>query len=87
MTTINRRPAISDMHRREVHSSTAPPGRRVGASVNGYNPDKGFGFVKLADGSGDAFLHVSVLESAAMVLYHRVRHLRFASERGRKDRR
>jgi CspA family cold shock protein len=62
MTTINRRPAISDMHRREVHSSTAPPGRRLGASVNGYNPDKGFGFVKLADGSGDAFLHVSVVE-------------------------
>lgn len=27
-----------------------------------YNPDKGFGFVELADGSGDAFLHVSVLE-------------------------
>ena len=27
-----------------------------------YNPEKGFGFVQLADGSGDAFLHASVLE-------------------------
>ncbi len=27
-----------------------------------YNPDKGFGFVTLPDGSGDAFLHVSVVE-------------------------
>ena len=34
------------------------------STVKWYNPDKGFGFVELADGSGDAFLHVSVLESA-----------------------
>ena len=27
-----------------------------------YNPDKGFGFVVLGDGSGDAFLHASVVE-------------------------
>ena len=31
-------------------------------AVKWYNPDKGFGFVQLADGSGDAFLHVSVVE-------------------------
>ncbi len=30
-------------------------------SSNGVS-DKGFGFVQLADGSGDAFLHVSVVE-------------------------
>ena len=30
--------------------------------VKWYNPDKGFGFVELADSSGDAFLHVSVVE-------------------------
>ncbi len=29
-----------------------------------YNPDKGFGFVELGDGTGDAFLHVSVVERA-----------------------
>ena len=40
----------------------SPSGPPVGAIVKWYNPDKGFGFVELADGSGDAFLHVSVVE-------------------------
>ena len=39
-----------------------PSGPRVQAVVKWYNPDKGFGFVELAGGSGDAFLHVSVVE-------------------------
>ena len=39
-----------------------PSGPSVRAVVKWYNPDKGFGFVTLADGSGDAFLHVSVVE-------------------------
>src|SRR6202030_488197 len=39
-----------------------PSGPSVRAIVKWYNPDKGFGFVELADGSGDAFLHVSVVE-------------------------
>ena len=33
-----------------------PSGPPVRAIVKWYNPDKGFGFVELADGSGDAFL-------------------------------
>jgi CspA family cold shock protein len=32
------------------------------AVVKWYKAEKGFGFVELADGSGDAFLHASVLE-------------------------
>ena len=40
----------------------APFGPPVQAVVKWYNSDKGFGFVQLADGSGDAFLHVSVVE-------------------------
>src|SRR5271154_6120010 len=39
-----------------------PSGPPVQAVVKWYNLDKGFGFVELADGSGDAFLHVSVVE-------------------------
>jgi cold shock protein len=39
-----------------------PSGPSVGATVKWYNSEKGFGFVQLADGSGDAFLHVSVVE-------------------------
>jgi CspA family cold shock protein len=40
----------------------APTGPPVQGVVKWYNPEKGFGFVELADGSGDAFLHVSVVE-------------------------
>jgi CspA family cold shock protein len=40
----------------------SPSGPPVRATVKWYNPDKGFGFVTLGDGSGDAFLHVSVVE-------------------------
>jgi CspA family cold shock protein len=40
----------------------SPSGPSVRAVVKWYNPDKGFGFVELADGSGDAFLHASVVE-------------------------
>lgn len=40
---------------------TAATGQTVRAMVKWYNPEKGFGFVEIADG-GDAFLHVSVVE-------------------------
>jgi CspA family cold shock protein len=39
-----------------------PSGPSVRATVKWFNPEKGFGFVQLADGSGDAFLHASVVE-------------------------
>ena len=39
-----------------------PTGPSIRGTVKWYNPEKGFGFVQLADGSGDAFLHVSVAE-------------------------
>ena len=39
----------------------APSGPPVGGVVKWFNPEKGFGFVELSDGSGDAFLHGSVL--------------------------
>src|SRR5918912_527074 len=49
--------------------SSAPRGPSVFASgpelqatVKWFNPEKGFGFVELGNGSGDAFLHVSVLQ-------------------------
>jgi cold shock protein len=43
----------------------SPSGPPVRAVVKWYNPDKGFGFVALDDGSGDAFLHASVVERGA----------------------
>jgi len=39
----------------------APSGPPVRGVVKWFSPDKGFGFVELSDGSGDAFLHGSVL--------------------------
>ncbi len=38
-----------------------PTGPPVRAVAKWFNPEKGFGFVELSDGSGDAFLHGSVL--------------------------
>lgn len=41
-----------------------PSGPAVGAVVKWFKSDKGFGFVELSDGSGDAFLHATVLGRA-----------------------
>src|SRR5947208_3858531 len=43
-------------------ADAAPTGPAIDAIVKWFNPDKGYGFVELADGSGDAFLHIAVLE-------------------------
>ena len=44
--------------------SAVPSGPAIDAIVKWFNVEKGFGFVELADGSGDAFLHAAVLEAA-----------------------
>jgi cold shock protein len=43
-----------------------PSGPPVQGVVKWFNPDKGFGFVELSDGSGDAFLHGSVLAQSGI---------------------
>jgi CspA family cold shock protein len=45
-------------------ANAIPSGPAMDATVKWFNPEKGFGFVELGDGSGDAFLHIAVLESA-----------------------
>ena len=42
----------------------APSGPETDATVKWFNPEKGFGFVELGDGSGDAFVHIRAVESA-----------------------
>lgn len=42
--------------------------KSVAASVKWFKPDKGYGFVRFADGSGEAFLHASVLTSLGDVV-------------------
>lgn len=44
--------------------SAVPEGPAVDATVKWFNPEKGFGFAELADGSGDAFLHIAALQAA-----------------------
>lgn len=44
--------------------SLGPVGPEQEATVKWFNPEKGFGFAELADGSGDAFLHVRAVEAA-----------------------
>jgi CspA family cold shock protein len=43
-----------------------PPqgGKTVDATVKWFKGDKGFGFVELSDGTGDAFLHIGALQAA-----------------------
>ena len=41
-----------------------PAGPPARAKVKWFNAEKGFGFVELGDGTGDAFLHLSVLQRA-----------------------
>ena len=38
-------------------------GPAVDAIVKWFNPEKGFGFAEIADGSGDAFLHVKAVQA------------------------
>ena len=50
---------------RSTPRQDAPPsGPAIEATVKWFNAEKGFGFVELADGSSDAFLHAAVLEAA-----------------------
>src|SRR5262245_63533184 len=50
--------------RRTPREDAAPSGPPVDATVKWFNEEKGFGFVELADGSGDAFLHIDVLQNS-----------------------
>ncbi len=50
---------------RQQTSYGAPAsGPETEARVKWFNPEKGFGFVEMTDGSGEAFLHVRQVEAA-----------------------
>lgn len=48
----------------DAMAPSAPAGPPVDAVVKWFKSDKGFGFVELSDGAGDAFLHINALQSA-----------------------
>ena len=56
------------------------------ATVKWFNPDKGFGFVELADGSGDAFLHIGVLQASGHESVEPETKLRVQVGQGQKGR-
>lgn len=54
----------SQPYRAPQRASVGATGTPVDATVKWFNTEKGFGFVELADGTGDAFLHIAVVQSA-----------------------
>ena len=60
--TYQERPRQS--FQRTPREDATPAGPAIDATVKWFNPEKGFGFVELGDGSGDAFLHIAVLQGA-----------------------
>lgn len=44
--------------------AAAPAGPSLEAVVKWFNSEKGFGFIELGDGTGDAFLHIGALQAA-----------------------
>jgi CspA family cold shock protein len=59
------RPSVPGAPRVARAFAAAPAdGPTVDATVKWFNPEKGFGFAELGDGTGDAFLHIGVLQAA-----------------------
>lgn len=56
----------------------------VDATVKWFKADKGFGFVELADGQGDAFLHVGALQSSGYESVPPGAKLKVVAQRGMK---
>lgn len=60
----DRAPPVEMPRSPQAWPSSAGYGPEHDATVKWFNPEKGFGFVALSDGSGDAFLHVNTLTQA-----------------------
>jgi cold shock protein len=57
-------PSYDNRPRREEQARAVSSGPDRQAKVKWFNGEKGFGFVEFTDGSGEAFLHISVVEAA-----------------------
>jgi len=66
--------------------SSAGFGPEHDATVKWFNPEKGFGFVALSDGSGDAFLHANTLNAAGFNTVNPGATLRVRIGQGQKGR-
>lgn len=66
--------------------SSAGFGPEHDATVKWFNPEKGFGFVALSDGSGDAFLHANTLSQSGHATVSPGSTLRVRIGQGQKGR-
>jgi CspA family cold shock protein len=66
--------------------SSAGFGPEHDATVKWFNPEKGFGFVALSDGSGDAFLHANTLNQSGHAVVSPGATLRVRIGQGQKGR-
>ncbi len=57
-------PSYEDRQSRPRSGPALSSGPETQARVKWFNAEKGFGFVELTDGSGEAFLHISAVERA-----------------------
>src|SRR6195256_1467786 len=64
--------------------SSAGFGPEHDATVKWFNPEKGFGFVALSDGSGDAFLHANTLNQSGHAAVSPGAPLRVRMGKGKK---
>jgi CspA family cold shock protein len=72
--------------RKTPREDATPTGPAIDATVKWFNADKGFGFVELGDGSGDAFLHIAVLQNAGHDVVGPESRLRVQVGQGQKGR-
>jgi cold shock protein len=72
--------------RRTPREDAAPSGPPLDATVKWFNDEKGFGFVELGDGSGDAFLHIGVLQNSGHDVVAPATKLRVQVGQGQKGR-
>lgn len=84
----DRAPSGGDMRFPSARPSAPPAafGPEVEATVKWFNSEKGFGFVQLADGSGDVFLHANALSSAGYTTVSPGATLRVRVGQGQKGR-
>jgi CspA family cold shock protein len=73
-----------DFGRSATRYSGSGFGQESQATVKWFNAEKGFGFVEVAGGGGDAFLHASVLERAGAKLVEPGASLRVRTGPGQK---
>lgn len=64
--------------------STGQAGPEGAATVKWYNAEKGFGFVAMADGRGDAFLHMRALRASGLQSVSEGAALRVRVSQGQK---